>query len=73
MQESREGGGGEPPSPVADEELYTGTKIDSEEEALASEVEALRASGLLEQTDATGVGGVYTLGMWRVKPGQEEE
>ena len=72
-QNSGEGGGGEPPPPVTDEELYTGTKIDSEEEALASEVEALRAGGVLEPSGAGVAGGAYTVGMWRVKPGQEEE
>jgi hypothetical protein len=53
---------------IGDEGLFSGTKIDSEEEALAS--------GLPVEATATGSdtqGTLYTLGMWRVKPGQQAD
>jgi hypothetical protein len=62
--ETRDGGQQSPE--VADEELYTGTKIDSQEEDLALE-------GPLEPAEARAQGEVYTLGLWRVTPGQEAE
>lgn len=59
-----------------EEDLYAGTKIDSEDEALASEEaveEALTVGGALppEATDLQGI--AYTLGMWRVEPGQKAD
>ena len=52
---------------VGDEGLFSGTKIDSEEEALASDVP-------VEPTTISSdvLGAIYTLGMWRVKPGQRD-
>lgn len=51
---------------IGDEGLFSGTKIDSEEEALASNVPA-EAAAIVPDTQ----GALYTLGMWRVKPGQQ--
>ena len=66
----------EPRLAPAEEELYAGTKIDSEEEALASEEaveEALTVGGavLPEDTEVQGI--VYTLGRWRVLPEQKAD
>lgn len=58
----------------AEEELYAGTKIDSEAEALASAQaveEALTVGGALPPEDTDVQGMAYTLGMWRVQPGQK--
>ena len=51
---------------IGDEGLFTGTKIDSEEEALAS-------GGVVEPAAPAAdlLGAMYTLEMWRVIPGQE--
>jgi hypothetical protein len=56
-----------------DEELYTGTKIDSQEEAIASAQEAATAVAPLPTTQTAAQERAYTLGMWRVNPGQEAE
>lgn len=57
-----------------EEELYAGTKIDSEVEALASEEaveEALTVGGAVLPEDTEVQGTVYTLGRWRVLPEQK--
>jgi hypothetical protein len=53
---------------IGDEGLFSGTKIDSEEEALATGV-AVEATTTAFDTQ----GALYTLGMWRVKPGQQAD
>lgn len=68
--------GQEPLLDPAEEELYAGTKIDSEEEALASEEaleEALSVGGTVQPEDTEVQGMAYTLGRWRVLPGQKAE
>ncbi len=68
--------GQEPLLDPAEEELYAGTKIDSEEEALASEEaleEALSVGGAVQPEDTEVQGTAYTLGRWRVLPGQKAE
>jgi hypothetical protein len=53
---------------IGDDGLFSGTKIDSEEEALASGVPVEATT-----TDSDTHGALYTLGMWRVKPGQQTD
>jgi hypothetical protein len=53
---------------IGDEGLFAGTKIDSEEEALASDVPMESAT-----TDSDTQAALYTLGMWRVKAGQQAD
>jgi len=53
---------------IGDEGLFSGTKIDSEEEALASGV-PVEPTAIVADTQ----GALYTLGMWRVKPGQQAD
>jgi hypothetical protein len=53
---------------IGDEGLFSGTKIDSEEEVLASDVPA-EATATISDIQ----GAIYTLGMWRVKPGQQAD
>jgi heme-degrading monooxygenase HmoA len=53
---------------IGDEGLFAGTKIDSEEEALASDV-PVEAATTASDTQAA----LYTLGMWRVKAGQQAD
>lgn len=53
---------------IGDEGLFSGSKIDSEEEALASDVPVETAT-LTSDTQAA----LYTLGMWRVKAGQQTD
>ncbi len=58
----------------SEEELYAGTKIDSEAEALASEEaveEALTVGGAVLPEDSDVQGTAYTLGLWRVLPEQK--
>jgi hypothetical protein len=52
---------------IGDEGLFAGTKIDSEEEALAPDAPVAAPTPI-----ADTLGAVYTLGMWRVKPGQQD-
>jgi hypothetical protein len=59
-------GGVEEVPDIGDEGLFAGTKIDSEEEALAADVPVESTITASETQSA-----VYTLGMWRVKPGQQ--
>jgi hypothetical protein len=64
----------EPILDPAEEELYAGTKIDSEAEALASEeaVEAaLAVDSAVLPADTEVQGAVYTMGRWRVPPEQQ--
>jgi hypothetical protein len=53
---------------IGDEGLFSGSKIDSEEEALASPVFIEPTAPALDTQSA-----LYTLGMWRVKPGQQAD
>jgi hypothetical protein len=55
-------------SDIGDEGLFSGTKIDSEEEALASSV-AIEPTATVNNLQ----GALYTLDMWRVKPGQQAD
>jgi hypothetical protein len=53
---------------IGDEGLFAGTKIDSEEEALAADV-PLESTVTASETQEA----VYTFGMWRVKPGRQAD
>ena len=63
-----ENGDVEQVSDIGHEGLYSGSKIDSEEEALVSGVPVEPAATLSDTH-----GAMYTLGMWRVKPGQQAD
>jgi hypothetical protein len=67
-------GGASNPVPE-EEELFAGTKIDSADEALASEDALAEAFGPLSEPAESDAGGaLYTLGIWRIKDdrGMEE-
>jgi hypothetical protein len=62
-----ESGGQANPVPQ-EEELYAGAKIDSADEALASDEALADAFGALSEPAESDAGGVlYTLGVWRIK------
>jgi hypothetical protein len=67
-----EGSGTNQVPDIGDQGLFAGAKIDSEEEALASAVPAETAISDAA-ADAETLGALYTLGMWRVHAGRQEE
>lgn len=71
-----DGGDQEPRLDPAEEELYAGTKIDSQDEALASEEaveEALTVGGTVLPEDTDVHDTAYLLGRWRVLPEQKAD
>jgi hypothetical protein len=66
----------EPLLDPAEEELYAGTKIDSEEEVLAAEEaveDALAVGGTVLPQDTEVQGMAYMMGRWRVRPEQKAD
>jgi hypothetical protein len=68
----KDGDVGEVPD-IGDEGLFAGTKIDSEEEALASPMTVETDAVIADTVVADTQGALYTLGMWRVKEGQQAD